>query len=141
MPARIPIRAPVAALACAFALAACTSSGGSGGLTPQPSATASPSGASGSTATTGPAGTPLDLRITSATAAATGSHVPRGQLRTAVHGVHQTLTSLYTIGFLDPAAPKKLMARLHRLANRAELNVEEVHILRGIARAISERCR
>ena len=44
-------------------------------------------------------------------------------------------------GFLDPAAPKKLMARLQRLANRAELSTEEVHILRGIARAIDERCR
>ncbi len=49
--------------------------------------------------------------------------------------------SLQRIGFLDPAAPKKLMARLLRLVNRAELGVEEVHILRGIARAIDERCR
>ncbi len=48
---------------------------------------------------------------------------------------------LEAIGFLDPAAPKKLMARLHRLANRAELSVEEVHILRGIARAVGERSR
>jgi len=49
--------------------------------------------------------------------------------------------SLETLGFLDPAAPKKLMARLQRLANRAQLSAEEVHILRGIARAIDERCR
>jgi tRNA/rRNA methyltransferase len=49
--------------------------------------------------------------------------------------------ALTALGFLDPAAPKKLVARLHRLALRAELEVEEVHILRGIARAISERCR
>ena len=49
--------------------------------------------------------------------------------------------SLEALGFLDPAAPKKLMARLQRLANRAELSAEEVHILRGIARAIDERCR
>jgi len=48
--------------------------------------------------------------------------------------------SLETLGFLDPAVPKKLMARLQRLANRAELSTEEVHILRGIARAIDERC-
>ena len=49
--------------------------------------------------------------------------------------------ALEALGFLDPAAPKKLMPRLNRLANRAELNAEEVHILRGIARASSERCR
>jgi tRNA/rRNA methyltransferase len=49
--------------------------------------------------------------------------------------------SLQTLGFLDPASPKKLIARLLRLANRAELTIEEVQILRGIARAIDERCR
>ena len=42
-------------------------------------------------------------------------------------------------GFLDPKAPRKLMSRLHRLANRAGLTVEEVQILRGIARAIDEK--
>ena len=60
----------------------------------------------------------------------------------AVRGlVRHWQASLETLGFLDPAAPKKLMARLQRLANRAELSTEEVHILRGIARAIDERCR
>jgi tRNA/rRNA methyltransferase len=49
--------------------------------------------------------------------------------------------ALETLGFLDPAVPKKLMPRLHRLAHRAGLSTEEVHILRGIARAIGERCR
>lgn len=49
--------------------------------------------------------------------------------------------TLEAIGFLDPAAPKKLLPRLHRLANRAELSVEEVHILRGIARAATKRRR
>ncbi|MDP1900887.1 MAG: RNA methyltransferase [Rubrivivax sp.] len=44
--------------------------------------------------------------------------------------------TLETIGFLDPAAPKKLMPRLHQLLNRAQLTEEEVHILRGIARAV-----
>ena len=43
---------------------------------------------------------------------------------------------LTSIGFLDAAAPKKLMPRLHRLVNRAELTAEEVHILRGIAKAV-----
>jgi tRNA/rRNA methyltransferase len=44
-------------------------------------------------------------------------------------------TTLETIGFLDPAAPRKLMPRLNQLLNRAQLTQEEVHILRGIARA------
>jgi tRNA/rRNA methyltransferase len=45
---------------------------------------------------------------------------------------------LQQIGFLDPAAPKKLMPRLQQLLNRAQLTPEEVHILRGIARAIEQ---
>jgi tRNA/rRNA methyltransferase len=42
---------------------------------------------------------------------------------------------LERIGFLDPAAPTKLMPRLNQLLNRAQLTADEVHILRGIARA------
>ena len=38
------------------------------------------------------------------------------------------------MGFLDPAAPKKLMPRLNQLFNRAAVTQEEIHILRGIAR-------
>ena len=44
---------------------------------------------------------------------------------------------LVQIGFLDPAAPKKLMPRLHQLLLRAGLTEPEVHILRGIARAVA----
>ncbi len=43
---------------------------------------------------------------------------------------------LTEIGFLDPAAPKKLMPRLQQLLNRSQLREEELHILRGIARAV-----
>ena len=43
------------------------------------------------------------------------------------------------IGFLDPAAPKKLMPRLTQLALRAGLTADEVHILRGLARAVARR--
>jgi tRNA/rRNA methyltransferase len=46
--------------------------------------------------------------------------------------------SLVEIGFLDPAAPKKLMPRLHQLFNRAQLTPEEIHILRGVAKAMAE---
>jgi tRNA/rRNA methyltransferase len=60
----------------------------------------------------------------------------------AVQGVldhwQQALTA---IGFLDLAAPKKLMPRLNQLFNRAQLTPEEVHILRGIARAMEKRCQ
>lgn len=46
--------------------------------------------------------------------------------------------TLVRIGFLDPRAPKKLLPRLNQLANRARLTEEEVHILRGIARAAAD---
>ena len=46
---------------------------------------------------------------------------------------------LQDIGFLDPAAPKRLMPRLNQLVNRAQLRREELHILRGIARAAGRR--
>ncbi len=49
--------------------------------------------------------------------------------------------SLADIGFLDPAAPKKLMPRLNQLFNRAALSPEEIHILRGIAKAMSESAK
>ena len=44
---------------------------------------------------------------------------------------------LEQIGFLDPAVPKRLVPRLQQLLNRAQLTREEIHILRGIARAVA----
>ena len=49
--------------------------------------------------------------------------------------------ALTEIGFLDPAAPKKLMPRLNQLFNRADLQPEEIHILRGVAKAMIEAAR
>ncbi|GAC1420319.1 MAG: RNA methyltransferase [Burkholderiaceae bacterium] len=49
--------------------------------------------------------------------------------------------ALIAIEFLDPAHPKKLMARLRRLFARTNLETEEVKILRGIARQILKTCR
>jgi tRNA/rRNA methyltransferase len=49
--------------------------------------------------------------------------------------------TLVDIDFLDPEVPRKLMPRLRQLLNRAELATEEVHILRGIARAIDKARR
>ena len=39
-------------------------------------------------------------------------------------------------GFLNPNHPKKLMPRLRRLFNRAQLEHEEVNILRGVIKAL-----
>ncbi len=44
--------------------------------------------------------------------------------------------ALVTLGFLDPANPKKLMSRLRRLFARSGLEREEVNIVRGIAKHI-----
>jgi tRNA/rRNA methyltransferase len=44
--------------------------------------------------------------------------------------------ALQRVGFLDPQAPRKLMPRLNQLLNRSALTTEEVHILRGMARAV-----
>jgi tRNA/rRNA methyltransferase len=44
--------------------------------------------------------------------------------------------ALEALGFLDPAAPKKLLPRLARLLNRSALTTAELHILRGIAAAV-----
>jgi tRNA/rRNA methyltransferase len=43
--------------------------------------------------------------------------------------------ALTAIDFLDPDSPKKLMPRINQLLNRAGLTQEEIHILRGIAKA------
>lgn len=46
--------------------------------------------------------------------------------------------ALVEVGFLDPQAPKKLMPRLNQLFNRAHLTPEEIHILRGVAKAMQQ---
>ncbi len=45
--------------------------------------------------------------------------------------------ALVAVGFLDPAAPRKLLPRLNQLINRAAPSTVEVDILRGIARAVA----
>lgn len=47
--------------------------------------------------------------------------------------------ALAAIDFLDPASPKKLMPRLNQLFNRARLSPEEIHILRGVAKAMLQK--
>lgn len=47
--------------------------------------------------------------------------------------------ALIAIDFIDPASPKKLMSRLKRLFSRTQLEVEEVNILRGVAKKMIEK--
>ncbi|WP_423679513.1 RNA methyltransferase [Undibacterium sp. WLHG33] len=55
----------------------------------------------------------------------------------AVEGMYSHLEqALIAIDFIDPAHPKKLMPRLKRLFSRTRLELEEVNILRGIAKKI-----
>ena len=44
--------------------------------------------------------------------------------------------ALTAIDYLDPQAPKKLMPRLNQLFNRAHVTPDEIHILRGVAKAM-----
>jgi tRNA/rRNA methyltransferase len=59
-----------------------------------------------------------------------------------IEGMYQHLEqALVDIGFLDAANPRKLMPRLKRMFARAQLEKEEVNILRGIARHITGKPR
>ena len=71
-------------------------------------------------------------------ATATPSHADAAQVAGMLQHWEQSLAD---IGFLDPTAPKKLMPRLNQLFNRADLSEEEVHILRGIAKAMSQSAK
>jgi len=75
----------------------------------------------------------FDALSTPATAAADAAAVA-GMLR-------HWEEALVSIGFLDPAAPKKLMPRLNQLFNRAQPTPEEIHILRGVAKAMLEAAK
>lgn len=46
--------------------------------------------------------------------------------------------SLISIGYLDPARPRRLMPRLRRLFGRAVLSTKEVDILRGICQKMTQ---
>ena len=66
---------------------------------------------------------------------------PQSELADAAHVaglLDHWQQALTTIGFLDPESPKKLMPRLNQLFNRAQLTQEEIHILRGVAKAMAQ---
>lgn len=72
-----------------------------------------------------------------ASPAVAATNAPRRADEPAVRGlVRHWQAVLERIGFLDPETPRKLMPRLLRFVHRAQPTVEEVHILRGIARAV-----
>ena len=50
----------------------------------------------------------------------------------------QTLTD---IGYFDPAHPRRLMRRIKRLFNRAQLDGNEYNILRGILAAVQNQVK
>ena len=59
-----------------------------------------------------------------------------------VEGFYRHLEqALIAVGYLDPAAPKKLMPRMRRLFARAQLERDEVNLLRGICRAMEVAAR
>ena len=65
----------------------------------------------------------------------------RAEPSRSTRGLAVLVTLFPNTGFLDPAAPKKLMPRLNQLFNRARLTPEEIHILRGVAKAMAEAGR
>jgi tRNA/rRNA methyltransferase len=88
------------------------------------------------------AGTPLP----SAAAAATAAPVPaigfQGEAASLaqIDGMYAHLEqALVALGFLDANNPRKLMPRLKRMFSRTQLETEEVNILRGIARKITDK--
>lgn len=69
-------------------------------------------------------------------AAAIAQHSPPADMAEVAAMLAHWQQALVHVGFLDPAAPKKLLPRLQQLSARAQLRKEEIHILRGIARAV-----
>ena len=65
------------------------------------------------------------------------AHAPADAAQLAAMLAHWQ-QALAAVGFLDPAAPRKLMPRLQQLFNRAQPSLEEIHILRGMARAMQD---
>ncbi|MDO9438121.1 RNA methyltransferase [Hydrogenophaga sp.] len=71
-------------------------------------------------------------------AAAAVAERPRADAKALAGMLEHLERALVAVEFLDPQAPKKLMPRLNQLFNRAAPTEEEVHILRGVAKAMLE---
>ncbi|MRW94216.1 TrmJ/YjtD family RNA methyltransferase [Duganella sp. FT80W] len=78
-------------------------------------------------------------RLPAADASEVGFHGEAASLA-QIEGMYAHLEqALVRIGFLDADNPRKLMPRLKRMFARAQLEKEEVNILRGIARKMMGR--
>ena len=70
---------------------------------------------------------------------ASGGKQPALAGHEALEGFYAHLeTELTETGYLNPAQPKKLMQRMRRLFARAQLEHEEVNILRGVIRTLRQ---
>lgn len=80
-----------------------------------------------------------ECRVAVATAGKSGS-VGQGEFLAPASDVEDFFQHLRRVlvrtGFLDPAVPRYLMPRLRRLFNRAQLEGNEVNILRGILTSV-----
>jgi tRNA/rRNA methyltransferase len=76
--------------------------------------------------------------------AALGGGVPAGKSRS--FATHDEMEQFYAHleramlenGYLNPQHPKKLMPRIRRLFGRAQLEKEEINILRGVIKALAQ---
>jgi len=82
-----------------------------------------------------------EVASVSATSVAAREPTPLADVQQLAGLLDHWQQSLTEIGFLDPEAPKKLMPRLNQLFNRAQVTQEEIHILRGIAKAMSQMAK
>jgi tRNA/rRNA methyltransferase len=81
-----------------------------------------------------------ELRLANEEAPATHGKYPQLATHDEIEGFYAHLEqTLIDIRFLDPALPRRLMLRLRRLFTRAQLEKEEINILRGILKSISEK--
>jgi TrmH family RNA methyltransferase len=67
---------------------------------------------------------------------ATAAPAPHQEMQHFYAHLYETLVDLK---FLDPAKPKRLITRLHRLFNRARPDTSELNMLRGILSAAQNR--
>ena len=81
-----------------------------------------------------------ELRMASRveTPMATHDHEPMASAHEVAEAIQHLTRVMASVGFFNPARPKRLPIRLQRLLNRSDLRRSEVRILRGFLTAIEE---